>query len=64
MKRIETHVCPVWEQPDGNRVPGMEFDPVHGPVVGWCCIDVLEIGGERRELLLAWEEEARARNDD
>jgi hypothetical protein len=53
VKLIAVHTCPLWEEPDGSRRPGMEFEPDHPPVVGWVNVMRLQLHGEEFRLLLA-----------
>ena len=59
MRLRELHVCPVWEEPDGVRRPGLYPEDDHPPVVGWCNVLVIDINGEQHHLLAvhyeAWE---------
>lgn len=50
LKHIDT--CPVWEEDDGSMRPGMDYEPDHPPVVGWCNIATIELDGIEYKLLL------------
>lgn len=57
--RLEAvHVVPFWEEDDGTRRPGMRAEADHPPVVGWENVLVLDLDGERHELLPADIEES------
>jgi hypothetical protein len=43
---IEVAPCPLWDDPDGTRRPGVAYEPDAPPVVGWCNVAVMDIGGE------------------
>jgi hypothetical protein len=57
VKLKAVHTCPVWEEPDGTRRPGFEEEPDHPPVVGWCNVLDIELGGERYRLLAVYTED-------
>lgn len=46
------HTCPLWEDANGWRRPGMDYDPSKPRVVGWVNVMEAEIAGERHRLLL------------
>lgn len=52
LRMIEVATCPLWENADGTRRPGLSYEPEHPPVVGWCNVAVMDIGGELHRLLL------------
>ncbi len=49
LEAVET--CPLWEDGDGARTVAYERQD-HPPVVGWCNVAVVTIGGKRHRLLL------------
>jgi hypothetical protein len=51
VKLLRVHVCPVWQEQDGSRRPGIDPDPDHPPVVGWCNVLVIRLGADVRRLL-------------
>lgn len=53
LRVLEVHTCPVWEDADGSRRPGMEPEDDHPPVVRWCNVLVLTIDGDEHRLLAA-----------
>lgn len=52
MRMLEIHTVPLWEESDGSRTLGMYERPHHPPVVGWCNVAVIELFGQRRQILL------------
>lgn len=52
MKMLEVQTCPLWEDSDGSRRPGLEYEPDHPPVVGWVNVAVITIDGRPRLVLL------------
>jgi hypothetical protein len=52
MRLVAIDVCPVWEQPDGWRRPGIAHEPKHPPVVGWCNVLTVELADGEHRLLL------------
>lgn len=52
MSAIVVHTCPLWEEADGTRRIGMEYEEHHPPVVGWVNVLEVKIGGETHLLLL------------
>ncbi len=57
MKAIAIHTCPLWEEPDGSRRPGLRPESLQLPVVGWVNVMDAEIAGRRCMLLLTKSEE-------
>ena len=51
MKLVEVHVCPLWEEADGRRRPGMAYEDPHPRVVGWCNVLIVNLGGAIERLL-------------
>jgi hypothetical protein len=49
---IAVHTCPLWQDVDGTRRPGMEPEATTPEVVGWVNVMEAEIAGERHRLLL------------
>ncbi len=52
LKMRAVHTCPLWEDPDGRRRPGLAEEPDHPPVVGWVNVMDVDVAGERHLLLL------------
>jgi hypothetical protein len=52
IRMFAVHTCPLWEDANGWRRPGMDYDPSKPRVVGWVNVMEAEIAGERHRLLL------------
>ena len=52
MRFLSYDVCPLWEEPCGDRTVGFYPRSLHPPVVGWVVVCVLELDGEEYHLLL------------
>lgn len=52
MRIVSVDTCPLWEQPNGWRRPGIAYEADHPPVVGWVNVLVLELAGKEHRLLL------------
>lgn len=55
MRPIGVITCPLWEDADGSRRPGMAPESDPPPVVDWVNVLVLELYGEEYRLLLTKE---------
>lgn len=55
MRGVVVHTCPLWEEEDGTRRIGMEYEENPPPVVGWVNVLEVKIGGETHLLLLGAE---------
>lgn len=53
MKLLAVHTCPLWEDEDGERRPGMDPEDDQPPVVGWCNVGIIELNGRSYRFLLA-----------
>lgn len=52
MKMLAIHTVPLWEERDGSLTLGVKQRVDHPPVVGWCNLARIRLGGEVRWFLL------------
>lgn len=52
MTLLAVHTVPLWQEDDGSRTLGIKPRADHPPVVGWCNLARIRIGGEVRWFVL------------